>query len=389
MKYIRGSYFSYFLMYFFYYLSLAMLQGLISVYLMDRGYSASQVSLVVSASLAASVVLQPLVGSLSDRFDKRVVCGGFLAINGIFSYIFPLLTAFPLLLVVYSMVIAGMNSTNPMVEQMATVSRFPYGRIRVWGTIGYAVGTQISGLLYQHISPGAMYQVCGAGMVMCMVGILGTQDVLEKGKTEKATEEAQKPGKANMWHNRDFLRYLAITGLFYGAANVNSTFLPSMLQGEGMSVDMAAMVIFAATLMEFPIVMFSGRLMDHMKNKTLLAAVFSLLAVQFVVYAFVPVAVFQSMAAFFTKSVATMAYIMINLKVIASIVDKKYQMTALAIAAALKSLVTVGFQTVCGYLLDHGTYQTMYLFLLGAVLVGMVLIYTSQIPDGTKERLFG
>ncbi len=114
---------------------------------MDRGYSASKVSLVVSASLAVSVALQPVVGFLSDRFD------------------------------------------NPVVEQMATVSRFPYGRIRVYGTLGYAVGTQISGILYRYVSPGAMYQMCGIGMVVCMAGILGTQDVRQKG------EEEGKPSK--------------------------------------------------------------------------------------------------------------------------------------------------------------------------------------------------
>ena len=161
MKRFRGSYCSYFLMYFFYYLSLAMMQGLISVYLMDKGYSASQVSLTVSASMAVSVALQPVVGVLSDQFDKRMVCGVLLAVNGIFSYMFPMLAAFPLLAAVYSLVIAGMNSTNPVVEHMATVSRFSYGRIRVWGTIGYAVGTQVSGILYRYVSPGAMYQMCG------------------------------------------------------------------------------------------------------------------------------------------------------------------------------------------------------------------------------------
>ncbi len=191
-----------------------------------------------------------------------------------------------------------------------------------------------------------------------------------------------------MAFGKDFLWYLVITGLFYGATNVNSTFLPSMFQEQGMTIDLAATVIFAATLMEFPIVMFSGRLMDRMKNKTLLTAVFSLLVIQFAVYALVPFAPVQAAAAFLTKSVATMAYIMINLKVIASIVDKRYQMTALAVVAALKSLFTVGFQTVCGYLLDHGTYQRLYLLLLGVSVFGILLILASRIPDGTRERLF-
>lgn len=37
MKKYQGSYLSYFLMYMFYYLSMALFSGLISVYLMDKG----------------------------------------------------------------------------------------------------------------------------------------------------------------------------------------------------------------------------------------------------------------------------------------------------------------------------------------------------------------
>lgn len=67
----RGSYLSYLLMYLFYFLSLALLSGLISVYLLDRGYSASQVSLVVASSYIVSVILQPLVGYLNDHFNLK------------------------------------------------------------------------------------------------------------------------------------------------------------------------------------------------------------------------------------------------------------------------------------------------------------------------------
>lgn len=52
----QNSYLSYFLMYNFYYLSWALFSALISVYLMDQGFLASQVSLVVSSSYLTSLV---------------------------------------------------------------------------------------------------------------------------------------------------------------------------------------------------------------------------------------------------------------------------------------------------------------------------------------------
>ena len=46
----KNSYLCYFLMYNFYYLSWAIFSALISIYLLDKGFKASEVSLVVSTS---------------------------------------------------------------------------------------------------------------------------------------------------------------------------------------------------------------------------------------------------------------------------------------------------------------------------------------------------
>lgn len=50
LKRYKNSYLSYFLMYNFYYLSWAVFSALISVYLLGKGFKASEVSLVVSTS---------------------------------------------------------------------------------------------------------------------------------------------------------------------------------------------------------------------------------------------------------------------------------------------------------------------------------------------------
>ena len=64
----KNSYFSYLLMYFF---SLAVFSGYISVYLMDKGYHASQVSMVVSCSFILSMIIQPIVGYCNDHYSQK------------------------------------------------------------------------------------------------------------------------------------------------------------------------------------------------------------------------------------------------------------------------------------------------------------------------------
>ena len=88
MKKYNGSYFSYFLMYMFYYLSMALFSGLISVYLMDKGYSASNVSFVVSSSIILSMITQPFIGNLCDNYDKKMVNGLLLMLSAVVGIIF-------------------------------------------------------------------------------------------------------------------------------------------------------------------------------------------------------------------------------------------------------------------------------------------------------------
>ena len=69
----KNSYLSYFLMYNFYYLSWALFSALISVYLMGKGFRASEVSFVVSASFLASMVIQPVIGAWNDRYEDLCI----------------------------------------------------------------------------------------------------------------------------------------------------------------------------------------------------------------------------------------------------------------------------------------------------------------------------
>ena len=123
-KHYHDSYLSYFLMYFFFFFSLAFFSGFISVYLMDQGYSASQVSFVVSCSYVLSVIVQPFIGKLNDQYESRYVNSILLLIAGIAGIIFIFLKNIYLIAFAYSLVLAITNGTNPIIERMAILSRF-------------------------------------------------------------------------------------------------------------------------------------------------------------------------------------------------------------------------------------------------------------------------
>lgn len=105
-------------------------------------------------------------------------------------------------------------------------------------------------------------------------------------------------------------------------------------------------------------------------------------------YAYIPNVIIQMIMTFLTKSVTTMAFIMINMKVIATIIDGTHQMSALSIVSTFKSFSSIIFQAISDYLIDLYSYQFFFGFLFICATVGLVLCMLYKIPSVNEHRLF-
>ena len=235
---------------------------------------------------------------------------------------------------------------------MAILSRFKYGSIRVWATIGYAIATIISGYIYKNIGSFSLYVFFAIGEFLCVIGLLGTQSILPP--VEKTNE---KISMSSVFKIKHIPYYLIIVCLFYGITNVHHLYLPAMLKQSGLPINNVSNIIFVSTLSEVPVTLLSHFYMNRFSNKQLLMSVFILLCIQFFTFSFLSSLIIQIMIVFLTKTVATMAFVMINLRIISTIVDNARQNTALSLVSACKSFASIVFQMLAGYLIDFTGYQ--------------------------------
>ena len=384
LKCYKNSYLSYFLMYNFYYLSWALFSALISVYLMDRGFKASDVSLVVSASFLTSMITQPIIGKWNDEFDIKKVNAILFVIVAIGGIVFMVSNSLFMIAVSYSVVLMMINGVNPVMEKIATASPYQYGKIRIWGTIGYALGSQFAGILYDLVAPQAIFIVFVLTMILCIIGLVGTEPDIKK----EAAKENEKVKTMTLFKNKKFVYYLAICAIFYGVTNMSNTFVPSMLTDKGLDVDVTSTILSIAVFCEAPLVLFSNRFMDKTANKTLLIISISMVCLQCAVYGFNLPLIFIVLITFLAKHPSGMLYIMINLKVINTLIDENQQITALAYVATLKNLVAIIFQNVAGNILDVTTYSNLYLICFGWMLVALILVIFFKISSGNDKKLF-
>ena len=384
----QNSYFAYFLMYNFYFLAYALFSTLISVYMLDKGYSASQVSLVVSASFFSSMIVQPLMGILNDKIGiKKVTIYSFLLIN-IAAIFFMQANNLLLLTVWYSAVLMLVNGVNPVMDVLAARSPYTYGKIRIWGTFGYATGSQLAGLIYKFISPQAIFIVFIGMMCVSILGVFGIDPKHNQG-SKKATQMKNDSSIGKIFKNKTYLFYLLIVALYSGVGNTGHTYIPSMLEHSGLSVNMATTVVAISVICESPLIFFSYLFMDKVPIKKLLYIPLGILLLQYVIYGLDLGLTSKILLTLMSKHATGMLLIMVTLKIVANVVDENYLVTAIALVQTARNLGTILIQNIAGDIIDKSGYEMMSFFLAGVMVLVLVLAFFLKVPNKSNQKLFG
>ena len=379
----KNSYLCYFLMYNFYYLSWAIFSALISIYLLDKGFKASEVSLVVSTSFLTSMIFQPVIGMFSDRYDVKKVNFVLFTLAGIGGLAFMFASSLITITIGYSFVLTLINGTNPVMEKIASSSPYQYGKIRIWGTIGYATGSWLAGMIYQLISPSAIFICFIITMILCIIVLLGTQTPSELGQNNE-----EKTKTSTLFHNYKYLYYLIIAAIFQGITNMANTYIPAMFQNDGLKVSLVSTILSFAVLCEAPLVLFSHKFMDKLTNKRLLIIAYSMITIQFLCYALNVWLPLKVIITLITKHPSGMLFIMINLKIVSTLVPKEHQITALAFVQTLRNLSSIIFQNIAGQILDISSYQILFALSLIVIVVGFVLVILFKVPSVKDQKIF-
>ena len=388
LKKFHNSYLAHFLLFNFFFLAYSLFSTLISVYLQDLGYSNAQVSLVVSSSFFASMLAQPIFGIISDSLGiKKIFLFSFLVMM-VGAVFFMKATQLWQLLVWYSLVLMLINGVNPVMDVLAAQSPYTYGKIRIWGTIGYALGSQLAGLIYQRVAPQAIFPVFIGMMLISSLGLLGIQPKHDRAALDKKDIRKQ-TGLGKLLTNKTYLFYLLLVALYSGVGNTGHTYIPAMLQNSGLEVDRASTVVALSVLVEAPFIFYSYLFMDKISMKKLLYICLGIIFLQYSVYALNLGLISKIGMTLLSKHVTGMVLIMVTLKIVASLVDEKYLVTAIALVQTARSLGTILIQNLAGHFLDSWGYEGMNLFLAAIICLVCLLALFLKLPERKGNQLFG
>ncbi len=383
-----NSYLSYVILFFFYDLAFALFSALISVYLIGKGYSASQVSLLISVASLANMLTQPIIGSLTERFGMRPVNMVLFGASCLAAGLFVVAPNFMIIVIAYALINLIMNGVNPVVERMATSSPYSYGSVRMWGSIGFAAGTQLTGILYDVIAPVAPYIAFIFAMLLAILGFWGTNPRVPEAETANIENDGEPVSAKDLLTNKKFLYYLVLQTIFAAVTGAAYSFCSVFLTSKGLEASSASTILSIATLLEIPLLLFSSKFMDKISNKVLLLAVFGMVVVEMVVYGLDMPLPLIIVATFIGRHPPAIINIMANMKVVNTIVDPRQQITGLALVKTCQSFGTIISNNIGGNIADAAGYPAMFLFLLAMIAAGMVGVVFFAVPSGNDKKLF-
>ena len=269
--------------YFLYYGAISILFPFLALFYQSRGLTGGQIGLLAAISPLISFFGAPLWTGAADasRHHKLVAM---LSIVGvvIVTFIFPNIAAFSGLLLMISLYAFFGAPTGSLVDAavltMLGDRKERYGRIRLWGTIGYGVVAPFAGNLVGRL--GLKWAFWGYAILM-----LGGLLVITRIPFRQSRSNASfRGGMRVLFANQPWMLFLVmvfIAGI--GMATINN-YLFVYMQSLGASKTLMGFALTVSTISEVPAMFFSDRLLRRFGARGMLIIAMTAIGLRLICY---------------------------------------------------------------------------------------------------------
>lgn len=373
----KGSYLYYSLANGMFYYSWGTFACIISVYLAGIGCSATEISLITSAAPLFAMATQPLCGIIADRLKSpRLVGISCLILSALSGLLFAYNHHFVFLFLFNGFAQGFLNGTTALSDRLASAAPYPFGTIRIWGSICYAVACQVTGYVYEYVAPIAIYYIFVVAIVLAIIGFIGMNDVKPKENVNNEKFSLKQLAK-ELFNNKPFVMFVVIYILFQGPTSSNAIYMPLLIKELGGTTTMVGTTLLLSTLSEMPAVLLTDKLMKNFSYKTLMIFACVLSIIRFAWYSTCPDPS-MIMYMFFFQGTTSIIFILVAVRIIMDIVDERFVNSAYGISSMLaKGLSALCFQMISGQVLDRISgsqgYMIIYLIFTFSIVISLIL----------------
>ncbi|MGJ3240334.1 MAG: MFS transporter [Anaerolineae bacterium] len=259
---------------FFNYAARGFIFPFISLYLLSVGFTGTQIGLVLSASAAFRLIVPPVLNAFADRTGRHrqlfygLVMGNALATLGLVILTFSYWILGAMVVVRDSLDMPSASLLSQLtITRLQQQGRDIYGRIRAWGSFGWAVTTMISGSI---LAMGGYFLLFVMAAVMNMVSLLFARS-LPKSTTDDSNSKTKIGDHRSLQRPIGFHILMVSWFLFFiGMSSIGGFMYPFFQQELGASNTMIGILASVGALAEIPSMIFIDRMMKRVNIRTTL-----------------------------------------------------------------------------------------------------------------------
>lgn len=258
-------YYKFIALYFFMYYSIGCFLPLISQYFRSSGFTGENLGIVFALGALFTIVMQPIWGILSDKYRKPklfiyIIVSAY-ALSSLLIYsgdsIFKITIAYILYMVFFS-------GQGPVTDSIVVGSGLEFGRVRLWGSIGFAVGAQVTGLLAEYFGFGAMF----ISIALSSIIVLAITATIEVNSSSKSSESKITRGDIiKLLSNKNYLIFLLGSFFIGGTIGGHNSYFGLFYKELGGSISGIGLAFFLFAGSEAPIM----AVMQRVSNKISIA----------------------------------------------------------------------------------------------------------------------
>lgn len=211
------------------------------------GLTALHIGILMSVRTAISIVSQPWITALADRSGRPMRMLQFSLVAAfVIALGLPWATSFALIALLVWVQTPLQTSTLPLVD-VQTLRLFgekAYGRIRLWGSLGYGVCVLGFGLAFSHLPEARIGELSVWGYVL-LAGVAALAVVLLRGEREVRASSAPLPF-GRLLRDRRLQVFLGANALHWGAVMIFNVFFALLVLERGWSPRVPGLAVGVA-----------------------------------------------------------------------------------------------------------------------------------------------
>lgn len=256
------------------------------LFLYYRGFDSVEIGMIMGVAPMVSIVAQPIAGYISDKYKtikKLLIILNFIVIATGIGVFFP--EQFTIVFASVILMHFAMSPGTPLIDSMTLHSlkdnKSDYGKIRMWGSVGFAIIAVASGPILQALGIHKLY------ILFWFIGLVTLFLYLFLKDENQSATPVNLRSVGELFTNFPFVWALFLAFIMMIPHRVNDTMIVLHMENLGATTFLIGLAWALAALSEVPVFYYLTQKITQYRDLVLLGIVATFYTVRWLLYSFI------------------------------------------------------------------------------------------------------